>query len=415
MAIYSSIGIQASVGKNGKNNTVDVITVQTRLNELMRYPRKKLTEDGKAGSKTIGMIRDFQKCVLNYRRPDGRVDANGKSHRALNDPASESKWAQMSFVTMPETGPVPVSAPVSAPAVLVNLKFKNKRWKNWPYQDAVKYIKSCVLDDRRAQYNHIKINEEYWIESFWSATFGGTKMPDTAEWDRPLTTLRLVLEWENAGLIRERLKRAVRQYNVLHRKWEKYKRDIEGGAGTAITIMEVTIIAVSGAGAAGVAGKGASVARNLAVGTAFNAFGEGALAVGKNVQLDEEIDYLKLARNIALSAAFSFFAGKASKKILGSLAARLSSTWKVDRGVARILAQSREPDALFKRLLADYITTGGANLAKDSIEAAAKYAKNRNFSRTQFIERVVHEMGQRLTNPTGKQAFQSFVSTYTSQ
>ena len=99
MAIYSSIGIQSSVGKNGKNNPVDVKTVQTRLNELMRSPRKKLTEDGKIGSKTIGMIRDFQETVLNFRRPDSLVDPNGKSHRALNDPASESKWARKSSET----------------------------------------------------------------------------------------------------------------------------------------------------------------------------------------------------------------------------------------------------------------------------------------------------------------------------
>ena len=96
MPIYSSIGIRASVGRNGRNESVDVMAIQKRLNELMKSPRIKLNVDGRSGPKTEGMIADFQKVVLGLSMPDGRVDPNSNTIRALNDAASEGKWARMS-------------------------------------------------------------------------------------------------------------------------------------------------------------------------------------------------------------------------------------------------------------------------------------------------------------------------------
>jgi peptidoglycan hydrolase-like protein with peptidoglycan-binding domain len=97
MPIYSSIGIRASVGRNGRNETNDVSAVQKRLNDLMKAPRVKLMVDGRSGPKTESMIADFQKVVLGTSMPDGRVDPNGTTIRALNDAASEGKWARMSM------------------------------------------------------------------------------------------------------------------------------------------------------------------------------------------------------------------------------------------------------------------------------------------------------------------------------
>ena len=105
MPIYSSISIGASVGQNGSNVPADVATVQERLNELMNAPRKNLTVDGKSGPKTHNMIKDFQRSVLEFRSPDGRVDPIGKSILALNDPASEGKWARMSIPTEQPVNP----------------------------------------------------------------------------------------------------------------------------------------------------------------------------------------------------------------------------------------------------------------------------------------------------------------------
>lgn len=105
MPIYSSIGIMGSVGKGGKNGLLDVQAVQKRLNELMGTSRKPLAVDGKCGPKTIGMIMDFQKNVLGFQFPDGRVDPAMRTIRALNDPASASKWQRMSLSPVPPPTP----------------------------------------------------------------------------------------------------------------------------------------------------------------------------------------------------------------------------------------------------------------------------------------------------------------------
>jgi len=97
MPIQSSIYITASVGHGGRNIRADVMTIQKRLNALMQPPRKSLAVDGLSGPNTEGTIADFQGSVLNFRHPDRRVDPGGKTIRALNDPASEGKWARMSM------------------------------------------------------------------------------------------------------------------------------------------------------------------------------------------------------------------------------------------------------------------------------------------------------------------------------
>jgi peptidoglycan hydrolase-like protein with peptidoglycan-binding domain len=69
----------------------------------MKPPRVPLTVDGRCGPKTESIIADFQKVVLGTARPDGRVDPSGGTIRALNDTASEGKWAQMTMAP-PATG-----------------------------------------------------------------------------------------------------------------------------------------------------------------------------------------------------------------------------------------------------------------------------------------------------------------------
>ena len=94
MSINQTIFIQQSVGKQGVNHALDVKTVQAQLNAQAPATRTKLVVDGKCGAKTIAAISDFQKVVLGLIQPDGRVDPNGRTLRALNDPASEAKWAK---------------------------------------------------------------------------------------------------------------------------------------------------------------------------------------------------------------------------------------------------------------------------------------------------------------------------------
>ena len=105
MPINSTIFITGSVGNGGKNSKADVSTVQQRLNDLMNAPRVPLVVDGLSGKKTIRMIRDFQRGAAGFNYGDGRVDPNGRTLAALNDPGSEGKWAKMSIPPEPALKP----------------------------------------------------------------------------------------------------------------------------------------------------------------------------------------------------------------------------------------------------------------------------------------------------------------------
>src|SRR5687767_12140012 len=86
--------IAASVGHNGENRPDDVRSIQKLLNEHSLPPLRPLDVDGHAGEKTIETIRHFQSSKLGLKKPDGRVDPNGRTLRALLDgPGSGDKPA----------------------------------------------------------------------------------------------------------------------------------------------------------------------------------------------------------------------------------------------------------------------------------------------------------------------------------
>ena len=81
--------LKHSVGKYGKNNSADVVEVQTLLNkfidaDVLQIPR--LVVDGDCGPLTKGAIDFFQRLKFGWLKPDGRVDAVGQTIDALNGP-----------------------------------------------------------------------------------------------------------------------------------------------------------------------------------------------------------------------------------------------------------------------------------------------------------------------------------------
>lgn len=75
--------LKGSVGRKGVNHRGDVEMVQIALNRAIRSPLRLLSVDRLAGSKTIGAIEIFQKNVLKFSKPDGLIDARGKTWAAL--------------------------------------------------------------------------------------------------------------------------------------------------------------------------------------------------------------------------------------------------------------------------------------------------------------------------------------------
>lgn len=74
-----------SVGKNGKNLPLDVLTIQRLINGCSKmYPGKKLlTADGFYGEKTYIQIKAFQKEVMKISSPDGLVSVGKNTHKSL--------------------------------------------------------------------------------------------------------------------------------------------------------------------------------------------------------------------------------------------------------------------------------------------------------------------------------------------
>jgi hypothetical protein len=77
------VALQGSVGRGGKNLPDDVCTVQALLNRALPPPYDDLDVDGKVGRLTIGMIEEYQRRVVGFQRPDGRVDPSGATFQAL--------------------------------------------------------------------------------------------------------------------------------------------------------------------------------------------------------------------------------------------------------------------------------------------------------------------------------------------
>ena len=78
-------GIRSSVGRGGVNARADVSTVQTLLNGKIKQiaPLASLAVDGVIGPKTIAAIERYQKTVVGFPVPDGRIDPGGKTITSL--------------------------------------------------------------------------------------------------------------------------------------------------------------------------------------------------------------------------------------------------------------------------------------------------------------------------------------------
>lgn len=90
------IPLTSSVGSHAENQKEDVLAIQKALNEAAKAIGLDgpLEEDGVIDgdiehSKTCQAICKMQATLLGFKNPDGRIDRDGKSHRALAEAASD--------------------------------------------------------------------------------------------------------------------------------------------------------------------------------------------------------------------------------------------------------------------------------------------------------------------------------------
>jgi hypothetical protein len=95
--------IQGAVGAgaHAANRENDVRSVQHLFN--LAGGGTILTEDGRCGPKTIGRIRQFQRDVLRYPQPDGRVDPSGRTLAVLLARASQRSRARRAAADQDES------------------------------------------------------------------------------------------------------------------------------------------------------------------------------------------------------------------------------------------------------------------------------------------------------------------------
>lgn len=79
--------ISASVGKGGINRSGDVKTVQGLLNQNIGklVPFLPLPTSGICDQATVRLIEEFQRRAMSIPFPDGRVDPNGRTLKALGE------------------------------------------------------------------------------------------------------------------------------------------------------------------------------------------------------------------------------------------------------------------------------------------------------------------------------------------
>ena len=77
--------IRSSVGNGGTNGADDVRIIQGALNRLVgpAAPPVRLDTDGRASATLSSAIERLQDVGLGHRQPDGRVDVNGRTYKAL--------------------------------------------------------------------------------------------------------------------------------------------------------------------------------------------------------------------------------------------------------------------------------------------------------------------------------------------
>ena len=84
MAGFRFVSIVAAVGKGAPNYPLDVLAVQEVLNAHLPSGHALLALDGRCGPKTEAAIEAMERFALHTAEPDGRLDPDGPTLKALN-------------------------------------------------------------------------------------------------------------------------------------------------------------------------------------------------------------------------------------------------------------------------------------------------------------------------------------------
>lgn len=141
--------LKNSVGRKCINNKTDVKLVQETLNRTIKIPYALLKVDGIAGAATCLAIDKFQKTVLGFQNPDGRIDVPGKTWNGLKQYLIDTPLEQSSIYAIFKTKDLESKKLVTSKKIAWGAKvsgaFKTKVIEICEFLDlAPDYLMSCM-------------------------------------------------------------------------------------------------------------------------------------------------------------------------------------------------------------------------------------------------------------------------------
>lgn len=140
------ITISKPVGLKAVNHHEDVKKVQELLNKNRHLSgHREIDEDSRVGPKTISAIKLFQRKVIKFSNPDGRVDPNGKTITSLNEGAiSGDKPAALP----PKSVEAP-SDPSQKNILNISFQFPLKKHPKYSYKKGARYYGARRSEGKR--------------------------------------------------------------------------------------------------------------------------------------------------------------------------------------------------------------------------------------------------------------------------
>jgi hypothetical protein len=298
--------------------------------------------------------------------------------------------------------------------LLVNLKMGELAsiyLSNAPFLLAAKILEGHIKADKNSCERLVnKINEDHWITSFWSETFGRAKPPAYSEWILPLITLDSARSAYNArvySFAKSQLEKVFKQYKKVFIKWMEYRNKIVIGGEKAINVCNWTIIIFS---AVATGGSGSWVTatglKGLAIKGSISAgISGGTLTsrqVGGFVQMKDKIDIGKIVTEAGFSFVTSLIGGKLADKFKSLLTPKiLNYLERNSKAFGKVLdikySSSGKPLLSYsfaQNLAADIIGNIGPAIVSEAVKKAITQAKGKSLTMEDFIKLVVEQISQ---------------------
>ena len=173
MAGFRFVTLSAPVGKGASNYPPDVLTVQEVLNAHLLSGQVLLVLDGQCGPKTEAAIEAMERFALHTSKPDGRLDPDGPTLKALNASRkvmSRSSPRPAAASPMPKAGPItPTARPAPSRPPASPQLHAPAHYCHGPRQPPLDVITAAQASERKWHVPAPVTLAQWILESTWGA------------------------------------------------------------------------------------------------------------------------------------------------------------------------------------------------------------------------------------------------------